>query len=155
VTGQGGRDVRPFITTSYELLTFNTDNSTSAERIEITVLNGLTSGRWLLQSYSVPGVSSQPVLPGTTVTARFGPDGSLSGSGGCNVLSGGFTAFDQKLRVSNLGTGNAFCADPAGIMEQENAFFTLLNQAARMQISAGQLEIFDDDGNRILVFING
>jgi heat shock protein HslJ len=155
VTGQGSREVQPYITTSYELLTFNPDNSTSAERIEITVINGLTNGRWLLQSYSVPNAGSQAVLPGTEVTARFGTDGSLSGSGGCNNYSGGFMAFDQTLRMSNLTSSKALCADPAGIMEQENAFIGLLNQAAKMKISAGQLEIFDGNGNRILVFING
>lgn len=52
VTGQGSRDVQPYITTSYEILTFNPDGSNSASRIEITVVNGLTSGRWLLRSYS-------------------------------------------------------------------------------------------------------
>lgn len=155
VTGQGSREVQPYITTSYELLTFNPDDSTSAERIEITVVNGLTSGRWLLQSYSVPGVGSQTVLPGTEVTARFGADGSLSGSAGCNNYSGGFMAFDETLRASNLTSSKALCSNPAGIMEQENAFIGLLNQAAKMKISAGQLEVFDGSGNRILVFING
>ncbi len=155
VTGQGSRNVQPYITTSYELLTFNPDNTTSAERIEITVINGLTSGRWRLQSYSVPGVGSQTVLPGTEVTARFGTDGSLSGSGGCNNYSGGFMAFDETLRISGLTSSKALCTEPAGIMEQENALISLLNQAAKMKISAGQLEVFDSSGNRILVFING
>ena len=49
--GQGSTDVQPYITTSYELLTFNPDGSSSASRIEITVVNGLTSGRWILSSY--------------------------------------------------------------------------------------------------------
>ena len=155
VTGQGSRNVQPYITTSYELLTFKPNNSTGAARIEITVVNGLTSNRWLLQSYSMTGGGSQPILQGTEVTARFGPDGSLSGSGGCNVYSGGFMAFDQTLRISNLASGNAFCSEPSGIMEQENAFIGLLDQAAKMRISAGQLEVFDSNGSRILVFING
>jgi heat shock protein HslJ len=155
VTGQGSREVQPYITTSYELLTFNPDNSTSAERIEITVVNGLTNGRWLLQSYSTPSAGSKTVLPGTEVTARFGTDGSLSSSGGCNQYSGGFMAFDETLRMSNLTSSKALCSDPAGIMEQENTFMGLLNQAAKMKISAGQLEVFDGNGNRIWVFING
>lgn len=155
VTGQGSRDVQPYITTSYELLTFNPDNSTSAERIEITVVNGLTNGRWLLQSYSVPGDSSYTVLPGTEITARFGADGSLNGFGGCNQYNGGFMAFDETLRMSNLTSSKSLCSDPAGIMEQESTFMNLLNQASKMRISAGQLEVFDRNGNRILVFING
>ena len=35
-------------------------------------------------------------------TARFGADGSLSGSAGCNSYNGTFTAFDQTLRVGAL-----------------------------------------------------
>ena len=155
VTGQGSRVVQPYITTSYELLTFNPDNTTSAERIEITVINGLTSGRWLLQSYSAPGGGLQSVLTGTEVTARFGTDGSLSGSGGCNNYNGGFMAFDQTLRMNNVTSSQALCNQPEGIMEQENTFMSLLNQASKMRISAGQLEVFDSGGNRILVFING
>ena len=152
VTGQGSRDVRPYITTSYELLTFNRDDTTSAERIEITVVNGLTSGRWVLQSYSTPAGGSKTPLPGTELTARFGAEGSLSGSGGCNNYNGGFIAFDQTLRTSNLTSSQVLCADPAGVMEQEGTFLTLVHQASKMKISAGQLDVFDSSGNRILVF---
>ncbi|UCG24241.1 MAG: META domain-containing protein [Chloroflexota bacterium] len=155
VTGQGTKDVQPYITTSYELLTFNPDNTTSAERIEITVVNGLTTGRWLLQSYVSSSGGLQSLLPGTEITARFGADGSLSGSGGCNSYSGRFTAYDQTLLISNLSSSQQLCATPEGIMEQEGQFLILLQQADEMAISAGQLTIFDAAGNRILVFING
>jgi heat shock protein HslJ/uncharacterized protein YraI len=153
--GQGNKDVQPFITTSYELLTFNPDGSTSASRIEITVVNGLTSNRWLLQSYSTPATGFQRPLPGTEITARFGADGSLSGSAGCNSYNGTFTAYDQKLRLNKLTVGQALCQSPAGIMEQEGTFLMLLQQSAKMTISAGQLTVFDSAGNRILEFLNG
>lgn len=155
VTGQGSKEVQPYITTTYELLTFNPDNTTSAERVEITVISGLTTGRWVLQSYSAPGIGSTTPLPGTELTARFGTDGSLSGSGGCNNYNGGFMAFDQTLRISNLSSSQALCTSPEGIMEQEATFLGLMNQSSKMKISAGQLEVFDSNGNRILVFING
>jgi heat shock protein HslJ/uncharacterized protein YgiM (DUF1202 family) len=155
VTGQGSRDVFPYITTSYELLTFNPDDSTSSERIEITVVNGLTTGRWLLDSYTTPGSGFKTPLPGTEISARFGADGSLSGSAGCNSYTGGFIAFDQTLRTSNLTSSKVLCPDPEGVMEQEGTFLTLLAQASKMRISSGQLEVFDSSDNRILVFING
>ena len=155
VTGQGSQDVQPFITTSFDLLTFNPDNTTSSSRIEITVIGGLTSGRWLLQSYSTPGGGLQALLPGTEITARFGADGSLSGSAGCNSYSGRFTAYDQTLRISGVTASQSFCEAPAGIMEQEGAFLSSMQQAAKMTISAGQLTVFDGAGNRILVFEQG
>ena len=154
VIGQGSREVQPYITTTYELLTFNRDNSTSAERIEITVINGLTSGRWILQSYS-PGSSLKTPLPGTEITARLATNGDLSGSGGCNNYSGGFIAFDQTLRMRNISSSQVFCSAPEGIMEQEGEILALMNRSSRMAISAGQLEVFDGSGKRIMVFVNG
>jgi heat shock protein HslJ/uncharacterized protein YraI len=155
VTGQGTKDVRPYITTSYELLVFNMDDSVSAERIEITVIGGLTSSRWLLQSYSSPSTGQRTPLPGTQLTARFGADGSLSGSAGCNSYNGTFTAFDQTLRIGTLSTSQALCSSPEGIMEQEGIFLQLMQQAAKMSISAGQLVVFDANGNQLLVFLSG
>lgn len=156
VAGQGSRDVRPGITTSYELLVFNNDDTTSSERIEITVTGGLTASQWLLQSMSSPSIGFVTPLPGTQLTARFEANGDLSGSAGCNNYSGGFTAYDQVLRVGGpLASGLAFCETPEGIMEQEQAFLSLMQSAATFQISAGQLSIFDSGGNRILVFIAG
>ncbi|GMQ78617.1 MAG: hypothetical protein BMS9Abin02_1140 [Anaerolineae bacterium] len=155
VIGQGTRDVQPYITTSYELLTFNPDNTTSASRIEITVINGLTTGRWLLQSYSPPSGGLKRPISGTEITARFGVDGSLSGSSGCNNYSGGFTAYDQTLRTNRLTSSQQLCQKPNGIMEQEGEFLLLMQQASKMRISAGQLTIFDSVGNRILEFLNG
>jgi heat shock protein HslJ/uncharacterized protein YraI len=153
--GQGSQDVQPYITTSYELLTFNPDGSTSASRIEITVVNGLTSGRWILSSYSTPAGGLQRPLPGTEITARFGADGSLNGSAGCNSYNGTFTAYAQTLRVNTMTPSQAWCESPGGIMEQEGTYLTLLQYASRMTISAGQLTVFDSNGNRILEFLSG
>ncbi|MGD8806825.1 MAG: META domain-containing protein [Chloroflexota bacterium] len=153
--GQGTLDVQPYITTSYELLTFNPDGTSSASRIEITVVNGLTTGRWILSSYSTPSGELQRPLPGTEITARFGADGSLNGSAGCNSYSGTFTAYDQTLRVNKLTPSQAWCESPDGIMDQEGTYVTLMQYASRMAIRAGQLTIFDSNGNRILEFLSG
>jgi heat shock protein HslJ/uncharacterized protein YraI len=155
VTGQGSRDVQPGITTSYELRVINPDDSTSSQRIEITVIGGLTGGRWLLASYSTPAGGYQTPLPGSQITARFGADGSLSGSAGCNNYNGSFTAFDRTLRIHTLSASQALCGEPQGVMEQEATFLTLMQQAVGFVISAGQMEAYDLAGNRILVFNNG
>jgi heat shock protein HslJ len=155
VTGQGSRDVQPGITTSYELRVINPDDSTSSQRIEITVVAGLTSGRWVLASYSTPAGGFQNALPGSQVTARFGADGSLNGSGGCNTYNGGFTGFDRALRIHQLTASQALCDSPPGVMDQESTFISLMRQANSFAISAGQLDVFDASGNRILVFNSG
>jgi len=155
VTGEGSRDVQPGITTSYELRVINSDDSTSSHLIEITAVGGLTGGRWVLASYSTQAGGSQNALPGTQVTARFGADGSLSGSAGCNSYDSGFTGFDRTLRIHQLTASQGFCDSPAGVMDQESTFLSLMRQADSFYIGAGQLEVFDASGNRILVFNNG
>jgi len=154
-TGQGSREVQPYITTSYELLTFNPDGSSGSSRIEIGVVGGLTSNRWILSSYSTPSGGYQRPIPGTEITARFGTNGSLSGSAGCNSYNSSFMAFDNTLRIYNMAPSQAWCGDPGGIMEQEGTILDLMQRASKMAISAGQLTVFDSGGNRILEFING
>lgn len=153
--GQGSKDVRPGITTSYVLLVINMDDSTSSQTIEITVVNGLTASRWVLQSYSSPETGYRTPIPGTELTARFESNGALSGSGGCNNYATTFTAFDEVLRVSSVGMTGALCGQPEGADQQEATFISLLQQAARFQVSAGQLSVFDKVGNRVLTFIAG
>jgi heat shock protein HslJ len=153
--GQASREVMPGITTTYVLLVFNTDGTTSSESIEITVVNGLTANRWRLQSYSSPQTGLMTPLAGTEINARFEANGSLSGSAGCNTYSGGFTAYDETLRTSNLSATQSVCDSPQGIMEQESRYISLLSQAARFSVSAGQLNVFDNNGNRILVYLAG
>ena len=64
-------------------------------------------------------------------------------------------AYDQTLRVSDLGVTQVLCNDPEGVMEQESVYLGLLRQAARFSISAGQLSVFDSAGNRTLVYNAG
>jgi heat shock protein HslJ len=154
-TGQGSKEVRPGITTTYILSVINLDDSTSSESIEITVANGLTANRWLLQSYSSPATGLRTPLPGTEVTARFEANGNLSGSSGCNDYSGTFTAYDEVLTIGLGASTQIACGTPEGIMEQEGTYLSLLQQAVRFDISAGQLSVFDSSGNRILVYLAG
>ena len=94
-------------------------------------VNGLTTGRWVLQSYSTPSGGLQNPIAGTELTARFAADGSLTGSSGCNTYSSGFTAYNQTLRVGSLSVTSILCESPQGVMEQEELFLSLLRQLYR------------------------
>ncbi|UCG24284.1 MAG: META domain-containing protein, partial [Chloroflexota bacterium] len=154
-TGVGSKEVMPGITTTYVLLVFNTDGSTTSDSIEISVLNGLTAFNWVLQSYSSPETGYRTPIPGTQITARFEATGALSGNAGCNDYGGGFTAYDQTLRVSNVSVTGSLCGQPEGVDEQESVYLSLLQRAARFTVSAGQLSVFDSAGNRILTYLSG
>ena len=99
--------------------------------------------------------SDEPTIDGVRVTLEVDPDGGVSGSAGCNDYSGGFTAYDTNLRVSNVGVTGALCGQPDGVDQQESTYLSLLQRAVRFSVSAGQLSVFDSAGNRILTYVSG
>lgn len=154
VTGAGSRDVRPMVTTTYEMRVINLDNSVELSRLPIAVSGGLEQGRWTLLSYSLGLGAQTPVLPDTQVTADFSA-GALFGNGGCNTYSAGYTAFENVLQIGTIGAAQLFCDQPEGIMEQEATYFNLLRLAATFEIAAGQLIVRDLNGQTLLLFTPG
>ena len=76
------------------------------------------------------------VLPDTTVTAQF-VLGSVSGNGGCNQYSFGYKVDGNKLTVRPQGASTAMmCAEPPGVMDQEQAYLAALSKAARTRSPA-------------------
>ena len=113
----------------------------------------LEGTNWLLDRYfDGIGAMIQP-LPGTAITAFFGPDGSLSGSSGCNTYAAPYTADGSSLSISAPTGTQQFCADPDGIMEQEQQYLTLLPTATSYTLSSGFLTVSDANGRMIMQFV--
>jgi heat shock protein HslJ len=116
-----------------------------------------------LVSYG-PAGAEQPVLEGTQITATFS-DAEVAGSAGCNNYVGTLTQVNDYFTVGPIVTTQQVCSDPAGIMEQEQAYLTALEGTAgyRWQsqpvngttvITAGQLFYTLSDGTEgVLNFI--
>jgi heat shock protein HslJ len=116
-----------------------------------------------LVSYG-PAGAEQPVLEGTQITATFS-DAEVAGSAGCNNYTGALTAVNDYFTVGPIVTTQQACSDPAGIMEQEQAYLTALEGTTgyRWQsqplngttvITAGQLFYTLSDGTEgVLNFI--
>jgi polar amino acid transport system substrate-binding protein len=110
--------------------------------------NPLANTNWVVSAIDVNGVP----LPDTTLTAYFGPDGSLSGNGGCNPFNSSYTVSGTALTIGPVTAGQALCSEE--INSQEQLYFSKLQAAAAFEIdSAGQLVIQDSSGNEILRFI--
>ena len=73
-----------------------------------------------LASFGAQG-AEQPVLAGTQITASFS-DIQVTGNAGCNNYSGTLTPVDDHFTVGQLITTRKQCAEPAGVMEQEQAY---------------------------------
>ena len=109
--------------------------------------NALRNTAWELES-----LAENAVLPGTTITLEFS-DGQISGSAGCNQYGGSYQTEEDNLSVGDIFATEMGCIEPEGILEQETAYLTALGTAATYRITADRLEIYDDAGARILVFV--
>ena len=73
----------------------------------------------------------------------------VSGSGGCNRVTGGFELDGQKLKLGPMAGTMMAC--PAG-MEQEQQFLQSLGKVERHRISGSHLEMLDASGTMIARF---
>jgi heat shock protein HslJ len=84
-----------------------------------------------LVSYGPQG-AEQPLIPGTQITASFAGD-VVTGNAGCNNYSGALTPVDDYFTVGPILTTRQSCAEPAGVMEQEQAYLTALEATGGFQ----------------------
>jgi heat shock protein HslJ len=100
-------------------------------------------------SWTATGVNNgkgavESVAAGTTITASFGTDGQLSGSGGCNQYSATFTSADGTIVIGPIA-GTRMACDPI-VSDQETAYFAALDAAATYKVQGSTLELRDDSG---------
>ena len=74
----------------------------------------------------------QPVLPGTQITADFA-NSTISGDAGCNNYSGTLVPTNDYFVVEGITTTRMFCAEPAGVMDQEQAYLAGLSDVTGYQ----------------------
>jgi heat shock protein HslJ len=110
-------------------------------------VNALRDTAWELES-----LTGSDVLPGTTITLKFADD-QVSGSAGCNQYGGSYQAGENSLSIGDVFSTEMGCLEPEGILEQEGVYLATLRAAATYQITADRLEIFDEAGAQVLVFV--
>jgi len=110
------------------------------------------------------------VVPEVMTTITFGEAGEASGSGGCNNYTVSYegdlqvekvieaTATYAELPTLTFGpvaAQLATCAEPEGIMDQEQAYFTALGSVAYYFKLGGMLMMLDAEGVPLLMFSGG
>ncbi len=101
----------------------------------------LVDTAWDVVSYNNGREAVVGLIAGTEISAYFGLEGDLSGSAGCNQYITSFTASDGSIEIGQVGSTMRFCAEPAGIMEQESEFLAALESAATYSIQANMLQM--------------
>ena len=92
------------------------------------------------------------MLAGTTLTADFGKDGTLSGNSGCNTYSGGYKVNGDQITIGPLASTMMACSDPVGVMEQEAQYLAALQSAATYQIEGNVLQLRTKDDALAAIF---
>jgi len=108
---------------------------------EAAAQNPLAGTRWQVTAFGFG-----PVIPGSTLTMAFSPDGRVNGSSGCNSYSATYLVNGSELSMTPpVGTG-MMCATPEGVMEQEAAFLALVPAVGGYTIEGNRLRLLDGSG---------
>ena len=112
----------------------------------------LTGTDWRLISFG-PADAEVEVIPGTTVTLKFGDDGRASGSTGCNSYSGTYQVRGDTVSFGRLVSTRRACLDQ-NASEQEQRFLSALEMASKFRLSSDRLTILSDRGRNVLNFVS-
>lgn len=112
----------------------------------------LTGTEWQLVSLG-PAGSEADVVPGTTVTLKFGEDGRASGSTGCNSYGGTYEVRGDAITFGRLVSTRRACLDQ-NANQQEQRFLSLLEAANRFRLASNRLTILSDRGRNVLNFVS-
>jgi heat shock protein HslJ len=91
--------------------------------------------------WTLSELDKEPLLPNTAITLQF-KQGELAGFAGCNEYSGEYTAVDNgdgtyTISIDKLETTRLAC--PRDIMEQEEHYLTILEEATKATIKENEL----------------
>ena len=130
-----GDELRLFDGGAQPLLTFTVRASTGLTGTTWEAI-GVNNGRG--------GVTS--LIIGSEITAVFDDEGNMGGSGGCNTYGAGYEVDGETITIGPARSTLMACAEPDGVMEQEQAYFQALANATVFSIDGDRLQLRDADG---------
>jgi len=108
--------------------------------------SGLAGTSWVVTGYDDGSQNVSDVLAGTTLTANFGQDGTMTGNSGCNDYNGPYKITGSQIGIGPLSSTRKACSDPAGVMEQEAQYLAALANAEVFAVDGNTLELREVDG---------
>ncbi len=106
------------------------------------------AGAWQATAFLQRDAVSSP-LPGTEVSAVFGEDGTLTGSAGCNTYRATYTTDGTTIAIGEPAATEKACAEPAGVMEQEQAYLAALPRAVSYRVEGISLSLLTAEGTYV------
>jgi heat shock protein HslJ len=114
-------------------------------RFAASVSPTLTKTRWVAISINNGTGGTASVIADSTVTAVFGDDGGVAGSGGCNNYSGTYTVNASALSFGPLVSTKKACA-VAEVSQQEANYFAALGKVSQFAFKGDHLQLRDAAG---------
>ena len=114
--------------------------------------SGLSGTSWLATGYNNGKQAVVSVLDGSEITAAFGEDGQLTGSAGCNNYNASYTVDGDSIHVGPAASTRKLCSSPVGVMEQEYAYLSAIQQAASYERTGSELTLRDAEGAMLAVY---
>ena len=103
----------------------------------------LMEGEWLIDD-----VNGSGIIDSSHLTMRFGEDGTVSGSAGCNNYTGSYTASGLQVEIGPLGATRKICPAEA-IMLQEQRMLEALTGTLEIEFAeTGVLTLRSADGSK-------
>ncbi|MFS2205298.1 META domain-containing protein [Variovorax sp. Varisp36] len=95
-------------------------------------------------------LGDEPVAPGSGAQVQFDrSSGRLSGSGGCNRLSGTFTRSGISLKIGQLASTRMACADPARGANEAQFISALQSTASYSLAGPERLALLNASGRAV------
>jgi heat shock protein HslJ len=110
------------------------------------------TGDWEATAFLQSDAVASPIV-GTEITASFSADGTLAGSAGCNPYTTTFTSERGAIEIVAPASGRKACAEPAGVMEQEQAYLSALPLAAAYRVEGEMLSLLAADGTIVATYV--
>ncbi len=128
-------------------------DASGATLLTYAAAKGGVEGAWDANGYLNPAKQAfvSPIV-GTSLTAVFGPDGTVAGSAGCNNFTGTYTVDGTKLTIGALATTRKACASPDGITEQETDYLAALSSSVSFQNDGTGLTLLNAAGQRSVAY---
>jgi heat shock protein HslJ len=101
-------------------------------------------GEWNVTGYNNGAEAVISPIAGTTLTATFMPDGTVSGNAGCNTFNGPYTLDGTSLTVGPLATTMKACEQD--VMDQETQFLTALQTPTNVETSGATVTLRAESG---------
>ena len=111
----------------------------------------LDGSQWAVTEYRAEGGDLAGVMKGAELTMAFGADGRVTGSAGCNSYFASYALEADGVRFGLPGATRMFCGEPAGLMDQEFRFLSLLEKVVSLRLEGGNLSLLEDSGQPALV----